>query len=158
MMQKLDYQRIAPDAEAALHPLEKYIKHSGLDPMLVELVKFRAAQINACPACLDTHSRRLVEKGESPQRLYALSAWRKTDYFSERERAALAWTEVLTRISRASVPQKDQAFEALKAHFTEKEIVDLTMTVIAINSWNRLHTAFGVVPSLIKIPAETRVA
>jgi AhpD family alkylhydroperoxidase len=150
MSRTVEYQRIAPDAEKSLAAMEQYIKESHLDPALVELVKYRVAQINGCPACLNKHSKLLLEEGENAQRLHTVSAWRATDYYSERERAALAWAEGLTRVSELSAQDRDRNFEQAKAVFSEKELVDLTMTVIAINSWNRLHIAFSVVPALVE--------
>ncbi len=147
MKQKVDYQRIAPDAEQSLVAMEQYIKESQLDPALVELVKYRVAQINGCPACLHKHSKRLWERDETAQRLHTVSAWRATDYFSDRERAALAWAEALTKVSELSPEDRDRMFEQARKQFSEKELVALTVAVIAINGWNRLHIAFGVVPA-----------
>jgi len=116
--------------------LEKYIAESGLEPKLVHLVKMRASQINGCAYCLDMHSIDARAAGESEQRLYTLEAWRETPFFSDRERAALAWTESLTLIAQTHAP--DNVYADLQEHFTEKEIVDLTFVVGAINLWNRL--------------------
>jgi AhpD family alkylhydroperoxidase len=136
MQPRADYRRYAPDAVKSMFALEKYIAESGLDPKLVHLVKMRASQINGCAYCLDMHSIDARAAGESEQRLYTLEAWRETPFFTDRERAALAWTESLTLIAQTHAP--DDIYEDVKKHFTEKEIVDLTFAVGAINLWNRL--------------------
>jgi AhpD family alkylhydroperoxidase len=158
MSQQIEYERFAPEAVKSLQDLERYIEHSSLDAKLIELVKDRVAQINGCPACLDMHANALMELGESTQRLNTLSAWRRTDFFSERERAALSWAEVLTRVSETRPGERDEAFEMARGKFNERELVDLTMVVIAINSWNRLHIAFGVAPSISKEECEIKSA
>jgi AhpD family alkylhydroperoxidase len=107
-------------------------------------MKIRASQINGCAFCLDMHSKDARVAGETEQRLYALSAWRETPFFSERERAALAWTETVTRISENHV--SDEAYESVRQHFSEKELVDLTLAIVAINGWNRLAISFRTVP------------
>ena len=158
MNQKIDYKQIAPDADASLLSLEQYIHQSHLDPMLVKLVKYRVAQINGCPACLDKYSNLLIKEGESTQRLSTVSVWRATTLFSERERAALTWAEALTRVSEISPKERDLTFELVKGQFTEKELVDLTMAIIVINSWNRLHIAFGILPVATKKASEMKAA
>lgn len=134
------YSEIAPDGIAILGNLEKYIKGSGLEPKLLELVKLRASQINGCAFCIDMHTKDARSRGESEQRLYGLNSWRETPFYSERERAALAWTESVTKISEHKFPDEVNQF------FTEKELVDLTLAVIAINSWNRLAISFQSLP------------
>ena len=113
-----------------------YVRESGLEPPLLELVRLRASQINGCAYCMDMHTKDARAHGETEQRLYATTVWRETPFFSERERAALEWTEALTEIARGHVP--DEVYNSVRQHFSEKELVDLTMAVIAINGWNRL--------------------
>ncbi len=117
---------------------------TGLETSLLHLVKTRASQINGCAWCLDMHTKDARADGETEQRLYALSAWRETPFYTSRERAALAWTESVTLVSQTDVP--DQVYEEARKQFSEKELVDLTMAVIAINGWNRLNVAFRTVP------------
>lgn len=116
----------------------------GLEPALVELVKMRASQINGCAYCLDMHSKDARAAGETEQRLYALTAWRETPFFTDRERAALEWTEAVTLVSQNHVP--DDVFEYVRRHFTEGELINLTLAVIGINSWNRVAISFRAVP------------
>ncbi len=144
MQQRLDYQKAAPDAMKAMLSIEKYAANSGLEHSLYELVKTRASQINSYAFCLDMHTKDARKAGETEQRLYALSAWRETPFYTERERAALAWTEAVTEISKDGISQ--ELFEETSKHFNEKEMVDLTMAVIAINGWNRLAISFATVP------------
>lgn len=124
--------------------LEKYVRHSDLEPSLIELVKLRASQINGCAYCIDMHTKDARAAGESEQRLYALTAWQETPFYNARERAALAWTEAVTLIAGEHVP--DDVYEQAREHFDEKELVDLTLAVIAINGWNRLAISFRTVP------------
>lgn len=144
MNQRLDYSNVASEGVRALGALEAYVRSSGLDPGLLDLVKTRASQLNRCAYCIDMHTKDARAGGETEQRLYALSAWRETPFFSERERAALAWTEAITLISHGSVP--DALYEEARRHFSEKELVDLTLGLIAINGWNRLAVAFRTEP------------
>ena len=144
MQPRLDYARTAPDGLNAMLGREIYARQSGLEPALLELVKMRASQINGCAFCLDMHSKDARAAGETEQRLYALNAWRETPFFSDRERAALAWAEAVTRVSETHVP--DETYETVRDHFTEKELVDLTISIVAINGWNRLAIAFRSVP------------
>jgi len=124
--------------------LEKYVKESGLEPPLLELIKMRASQINGCAYCLDMHSKDARAAGETEQRLYALNAWRETPFYTDRERAALEWTEAVTEIAHSHVP--DDLYERTRKQFTEAEIVNLTIAVVAINGWNRLAISFRQVP------------
>src|SRR5574339_1141362 len=140
MKQRLDYSKAAPEGVEILRQLEHYLKKAGLEPDLMELVKLRASQINGCAYCIDMHTKDARNTGESEQRLYGVTAWRQTSFYNERERAALAWTESVTRISEAQVPE--EVYHEVKQHFTEKEMVDLTLAVIAINAWNRLAISF----------------
>src|SRR5512146_121393 len=140
MQERIAYGQVAPGAVAAMRGLESYVRQSGLEPALLELVRIRASQLNGCAYCLDMHTKDARAAGESEQRLYVLSAWREAPFYSERERAALAWTEAVTRISDGPIP--DEIFRSTREHFEEKELVDLTMAIIAINGWNRLAIAF----------------
>jgi len=149
MKQRLDYEKAAPAGIAALNRLQTYVDKSGLDRLLLELVKTRASQINQCAYCIDMHTKDARAAGETEQRLYGLSAWREAPYYSDRERAALAWTEAVTRIGGDI---GDAAYEAVRAHFSDKEIVDLTLAVIAINSWNRLAIPFRTPAGSYKPP------
>lgn len=140
----IQYAKTAPEGYQAVRGLETYVKQCGLERPLLELVRLRASQINGCAFCLDMHAKDARAEGESEQRIYLLSAWREAPLYSDRERAALAWTEAVTEISKNGVP--DDVFENARAHFSEKELVDLTLAVIAINSWNRLAISFSTPP------------
>ena len=140
MHQRIDCKNASPDAFKALLATEQQVHQSGLEESLIELVKMRASQINGCAYCLDMHSKNARARGETEQRLYLLNAWREAPFYSERERAALAWTEAVTRIADAGVP--DALYAQVRQHFEEKAIVDLTLAVIAINGWNRMAIAF----------------
>jgi len=144
MQPRLEADKIAPDAAQALWPLEKYVNQSGLEPALLDLVRMRASQINGCAYCIDMHSKDARARGETEQRLYELNAWRETPFYSERERAALAWTEAVTLVAESHVP--DDVYETARQHFSEKELIDLTLAIVAINSWNRLAISFRKVP------------
>jgi len=122
--------------------LESYIKGCGIEPALTELIKLRVSQMNGCAYCIDHHAKKLLAAGETNQRLYLLDAWRDTDCYSDREQAALAWTEAVTRISAAQIDAELRA--KVRSYFTEKELVDLTLIVIAINGWNRLNISFQI--------------
>jgi AhpD family alkylhydroperoxidase len=148
MQPRIDYRRHAQGALKAVLDLEKYLAESGLEPKLIHLVKMRASQINGCAYCLDMHSIDARTEGETEQRLYTLDAWRETPFFSERERAALAWTEAVTLIAQTHAPQ--EVYEELKKYFTEKEIVDLTFVAGTINLWNRLAISMRAVPGHYK--------
>ncbi len=144
MQSRLEMQKTAPEAYRAMAGLQSYVTNSGLEPALHRLVEIRASQINGCAFCIDMHTRDARAAGESEQRLYALSAWRETPFFTGRERAVLAWTEAVTRISESHAP--DGLYQELRRHFTEKEVVSLTMAIVAINGWNRLMIGFRAVP------------
>ncbi len=144
MKARLDHAKASPQALKAMLGLEAYVRNSGLEKSLVELVKIRASQINGCAYCIDMHWKDARARGETEQRLYGLSAWREAPYYTDRERAALEWTEAVTLVADGNVP--DSAFDAARSHFDEKELVDLTMAVVAINGWNRLAVAFRAVP------------
>jgi len=138
--QRLRYAQIAPAAREAVMAVESYIQSCGLEKVLIELVKLRASQINQCAFCIDKHTKDARRLGETPQRLDLVPAWHESPIYSPRERAALAWTEALTRLSSDGAP--DQVFDGLRVHFSEKEIVDLTVLVGHINLLNRIGVGF----------------
>ena len=144
MESRIDITKVDPKAVQAMTALETYVHRSSLEKPLLELLKMRSSQINGCAYCLDMHSKDARAAGETEQRLYELNAWRETPFYSERERAALAWTESLTLVSETHVP--DEAFEEVKKHFSEAEIVALTLAVVAINGWNRIAISLRAVP------------
>lgn len=137
---RLDYSVALPAGLEAMLALEAAVHRSSLEPLLLELVKTRASQINGCAHCLDMHTKDARALGETEQRLYLLPAWREAPCYSERERAALEWTEAITRIADTGVP--DALYARLRRHFDEKTLVDLTLAIIAINGWNRMAVAF----------------
>ena len=134
--------KLAPEPLKAMLALEASLQASGLDHGLLELVKLRASQINGCASCIHMHTTDLRKHGESEMRLYMLNAWRESSLYSARERAALAWTDALTRVSETGAPDAD--YELLKAEFSPEEQVNLTLAIGAINTWNRLNVAFRV--------------
>jgi AhpD family alkylhydroperoxidase len=146
MEARVNVAKVGGNAYKAMMGLQQYVDKSGLDHGLLHLVKMRASQINGCAYCLKMHSRDARKEGESEDRLYLLDAWREAPVYSERERAALAWTEAVTLVSETHVPDAD--FEAARAQFSEQELVDLTMAVVAINGWNRLMIGFRVAPEV----------
>jgi len=152
MEPRIEYRKYAVEAQKSLFALEKYIAGCGLDHKLIHLIKMRASQINGCAFCIDMHSKDARALGESEQRLYELDAWRETPFYTERERAALAWTEALTLVSQTHVP--DAVYDEVRKQFSEEEIVNLTLVVTTINVWNRLAIAFRSVPGHYK-PAAT---
>ena len=143
MQQRIDYRHVAPNAVAAMLQLEQYVRQSGLESKLLDLVKTRASLINGCAYCVDMHTKDARARGETEQRLYALPVWRETPFYTDRERAALAWTEAVTLV--ATCPVDDDVYEGARHHFSETKLVDLTMAVIAINGWNRLSVPFRTV-------------
>jgi AhpD family alkylhydroperoxidase len=155
MQSRLDAQKASPAAYHAMLTLEMLVrKSSKLETSLIELVKMRTSQINGCAFCIDMHSKDARAEGESEQRIYALNAWRETPFFTDRERAALAWTEAVTLISESHVP--DAVYEETRQHFSDEELVNLTMAVVAINGWNRLAIAFRAVPGAYQ-PAARKI-
>jgi AhpD family alkylhydroperoxidase len=140
MVARLRYAKAAPGAYQAMLRFEEYVENCGLELSLIRLVQTRASQINGCAFCLDMHTKDARAEGESEQRLYLLPAWEEAECYSERERAALEWTEALTLIADEHVP--DEVYERVRPHFTDEELVNLTMAVNAINAWNRLNVAF----------------
>jgi len=139
MEPRINYARVAPGVYEAMLGLANYLRKSGLDESLVNLVHLRASQINGCAYCVDMHWKDLRAAGESEQRLYGLDAWEESPYYSDRERAALAWTEAVTNIREGHAP--DDVYERVRKVFTEKELADLTFAISAINGWNRLNIA-----------------
>jgi len=154
MTLRIDYATVAPEAARALFGLEKYLRQCGLEHSLLELLKIRCSQINGCAYCLDMHTKDARAAGETEQRIYTLSAWHETPFFSDREQAALAWAEKVTRVADGGVPQ--ELFEETRKHFSEKEIADLTWAVVAINGWNRIALSFGAVPGSYQPPAAAK--
>jgi AhpD family alkylhydroperoxidase len=145
MTQRLNYVQAAPGGFQALRHLQEYVENSGLEHPLLELVKMRASQLNGCAYCLDMHSKDARAAGETEQRLYLLNAWREAPFYSARERAALAWTEAVTRISKTKdIP--DALYAEAHQQFSDKELADLTFAIIAINGWNRLAIPFRSEP------------
>ena len=144
MTERINYSKVASGAYRAMSGLEKAVRESGLEPSLLDLIRQRASQINGCAYCLDMHWKDARARGESEQRLYSLDAWRETSYYTERERAALAWTEAVTQIAGNHVP--DELYEQVRLHFSEEELVNLTLAVVAINGWNRLAISFRTEP------------
>jgi len=142
MTQRLNYQKAAPDGLKAMLGLETYARNSGLEHSLLELVKTRVSQINGCAYCLDMHTKDARAAGETEQRLYVLPAWREVSFYTPRERAALGWAEAVTKLTNQEVT--DEVYEEARKQFSEKELVDLTLAVIAINGWNRLSIPFRV--------------
>lgn len=140
MATRLNYVKAAPEAYRAMSQLEHYVRNCGLEASLIELVKIRASQINGCAYCIDMHTKDARVAGESEQRIYLLSAWREAPFYNERERAALEWAEAVTLIAGDHVP--DEVYERVKSHFTDEELVNLTLAVATINAWNRLAISF----------------
>ena len=136
MPSRIEYLKVAPGGYRAMLGLEEYLRQCGLEESLLDLVKLRASQVNGCAYCIDMHWKDLRARGENEQRLYGLDAWEESPYYNERERAALAWTEAVTNIRDGHV--RDEVYENVRKHFSEKEMADLTLAVAAINAWNRL--------------------
>ncbi len=145
---RIDLARHA-SAYAAMLAVEKYARESGLETSLLELVRLRASLLNQCAYCIDMHTKDARAAGESEQRLYALSAWRETPFYTPRERAALEWTEGVTEIGTSHA--SGDLYQRVRAHFTEAELVSLTMAIVAINGWNRLAIAFRIVPGTYQV-------
>jgi AhpD family alkylhydroperoxidase len=156
MEPRIHFIRYATDAAKALYDLEAYLKTCSLEERLLHLIKMRASQINGCAYCIDMHSKDARELGETEQRLYELDAWRETPFYTDRERAALEWTESVTLVSQTRVP--DSVYEEVHKQFNEKELVDLTYAVAAINAWNRLAIAMRAVPGHYKATPKTASA
>ncbi len=150
MKARLNPRDAAPAAINAMTQLHAYVRKCGLEHRLLELVKLRASQMNGCAWCMDMHTKELRADGESEQRLYLLSAWRECPFYSERERAALAWTEALTTLDHDDVP--DEVYLQAREQFSEEELVNLTLAIVAINGANRINIAFRTVPGDYKVP------
>jgi AhpD family alkylhydroperoxidase len=149
MKARLDFRKASPQGAKALGELHAFVHDCGLDHRLLELVKLRASQINGCAHCIDMHTKELRAAGESEQRLYLLNAWRESPQYSDRERAALAWTEAVTLITAGQVP--DDVFELARVQFDEQELANLTFAIVAINGANRLNIAFRTVPGSYQV-------
>ena len=148
MEQRINPFIASPKAYTVMSQLQQFVDSSSLEKPLMELVKMRASQINGCAYCLDMHSKDARALGETEQRLYALNAWRETPFYTERERAALEWTEAVTLISQTHAP--DDVYERVAKQFTPEELANLTLAITTINSWNRLAIAFRIVPGAYK--------
>ena len=144
MKARMDFRKASPQADKAMMGLHMFVRNCGLDHSLLELVKLRASQLNGCAHCIDMHTKELRADGESEQRLYLLNAWRESPFYSDRERAALAWAEAVTLLPHSEV--SDEVYEQARALFSEEELVNLTMALVAINGANRLNIAFRTVP------------
>jgi len=144
MEPRIDYMKVARDGYRAMLGLEEYIHHCGLEESLIHLIKLRASQINGCAYCIDMHWKDLRAIGENEQRLYGLDAWEESPYYTDRERAALAWTEAVTNIREGHAP--DGVYDETRKQFTEKELANLTVVIATINAWNRLAIAARTVP------------
>jgi AhpD family alkylhydroperoxidase len=155
MEPRIDPRKVSPGAVNAMLGLEKYLRTCGLPQRLLDLIRLRVSQINGCGYCIDMHSKDLRAAGETEQRLYLLDAWREAPFYDERERAALAWAEAVTRVTEGHVP--DATFEQAHKRFSDEELANLTLAVIAINSWNRLSIAFRTVPGTYQ-PKQHQVA
>jgi AhpD family alkylhydroperoxidase len=149
MKPRIDYGQRFPELRKAMWALEHYVHESGLDPKLLELVKLRASLINGCAYCVDMHTKVARSHGETEQRLYAVALWREAPFYTERERAALEWTEAVTLVSADHVP--DDVYERVRQQFDEKDLVALTAAVVAINGWNRFAIAFRTVPGTFQL-------
>ena len=143
MKSRMNFYQAAPDTMKALEAVEAQIKASGLEKSLIELVKIRASQINGCAFCINMHTTDARKQGETEQRIYLLSAWQESPLYTERERAALAWTEAVTLIAETHAP--DAEYEAVRAQFSEAETVNLTALIGAINAWNRIAISFRAI-------------
>lgn len=143
--QRIDFIQASPDANKAMYALEAAIAKLGIEHTLMELIRLRASQINGCAFCVDMHTSDARKAGETERRLYAVSVWRDTPFFTARERAVLAWTEALTLIAQQH--PSDDAYAALAAELTPAEMVNVTLAIGAINTWNRLAVGFGKMPS-----------
>lgn len=141
MTQRIDYRTVAPQGVAAMREIERYVRGCGLSTSLLELVRVRTSQINGCAYCLDMHSKDARAAGETEQRLHVLSAWWEAPFYTDQERAALEWTEAITRIADGHVPET--IYRSVRQAFSDKELADLTIAIVAINGWNRLAIAFG---------------
>ncbi len=145
-MRRIAYQQVAPEGLKALAATRPYIEAANIESRLRCLVELRTSQINGCAYCVDMHSREARQAGETQQRLDCLAVWRETSFYDERERAALAWAESVTLVSQTSIP--DVVYEAVRPHFSEKDLVDLTLIISVMNAWNRMAISFRHGPML----------
>jgi len=152
MEPRINITSVNPGVMEAMLGLESYLAQRGLDAKLSDLIKLRVSQINGCAYCIDMHWKDLRAAGETEQRLYGLDAWRESPYYTERERAALAWAEAVTLVADTHVP--DEVFEEVHRHFSDEELANLTLGVVAINGWNRLSIAFRTMPGTYEPPAK----
>jgi AhpD family alkylhydroperoxidase len=153
MTQRLDYSAIAPAGVKALADVHNYVAHSGLRYAILNLVYLRASQINGCAYCIDLHTRDLLKSGVPQEKLVLLPVWREAgELFSEQERAALAWCETVTSVSQTAIP--DHEYDAVKSHFSEKQLVDLTIAIGLINAYNRMAISFRATPAAVKAKVE----
>lgn len=141
---RLDYAQAAPHTLQAMLALQQTVDRSGLEPGLLRLIELRTSQINGCAFCIDMHFREAKAHGESDERLYLLDAWREVDVYTARERAAFGWAEALTRLAGRTVSEGD--FEAAREEFSEAELANLTLAIVAINGWNRFNVGFRTPP------------
>lgn len=156
MHERVAYAKVAPGTITAMRALDQYVAQSGLELGLLDLIKIRASQLNGCAYCVDMHTKDARARGEGEQRLYALPVWHETPFFTDRERAALAWTEGMTLLPGHGVA--DELYQGARQHFSEKELVDLTTAIIAINGWNRLSVAFRTVPGTYRLASHPEPA
>jgi len=150
MKTRIERRDVHSGAYRAMLGLEQYLDTCGLDKKLLDLIRLRVSQMNGCAYCLDMHWKELRAKGETDQRMYSLEAWRESPYYSEVERAALAWAETVTRVAETRIP--DEEYQQARRHFDAPQLADLTLAVAAINSWNRLNIAFRTAPGTYQVP------
>ena len=153
MQPRIAYDKASPGAVKAMYGLEAYVQQSGIEHGLLGLIKMRASQINGCAFCIDMHTKEARARGETEQRLYLLDAWRESPFYTDRERAALEWTEAVTLITEGHVP--DEIYARVREQFTESELVNLTLAVVAINGWNRLCISFRAVPGTYQVASQS---
>jgi AhpD family alkylhydroperoxidase len=151
MKERIAQANVPQDAMKAMYGMESYVRRSGIEKSLLELIKLRASQINGCAYCIDMHWKDARAAGETEQRLYMLDAWREAPFYSDRERAALEWTEAVTLVASTHVP--DEIYEHVRTQFGEEELAKLTFAVITINAWNRLAISFRSVPGTYQAAA-----
>ena len=149
MKARIEQRDLTPGGLRAMLGLEQYLAKCGLERKLLNLIYLRVSQMNGCAYCLDMHWKDLRAEGETEQRMYSLDAWRETPYYSERERAALAWAEAVTRVADTHVP--DDVYERARRHFDAQQLADLTLATVAINGWNRLNIAFRTIPGTYQV-------
>jgi AhpD family alkylhydroperoxidase len=148
MQQRMNVASLAPDGYKTFVGVERYLAASSIDHKLLHMIKLRASQINGCAYCIDMHWKDAIAIGETEQRLYMLDAWEESPFYSEKERAALRWTEALTRITDGHA--SNEVWESVRPHFSEKELADLTLAIAMINAWNRLAISSRSTPGLYK--------